>query len=65
MTYWKTANYLDTAPNEVYCDNTFGPAGTDRAGNPWAPGCVPCGNCDRSKKGFAGIRKSRPNARAR
>jgi len=29
-------NYLDTALNEVYYNNTFGQAGTDRAGNPWA-----------------------------
>ncbi len=28
-------NYLDTALNEVYYNNTFGQAGTDRAGNPW------------------------------
>lgn len=26
---------LDTALNEVYYNNTFGQAGTDRAGNPW------------------------------
>jgi hypothetical protein len=29
-------NYLDTALNEVYYNDTFGQAGTDRAGNPWA-----------------------------
>ncbi|MGH9847191.1 MAG: matrixin family metalloprotease [Blastocatellia bacterium] len=28
-------NYLDTALNEVYYNNTFGQAGTDRVGNPW------------------------------
>ncbi len=28
-------NYLDTALNEVYYNDTFGKAGTDRAGNPW------------------------------
>ena len=28
-------NRLDTALNEVYYNNTFGQAGTDRAGNPW------------------------------
>jgi hypothetical protein len=28
-------NYLDSALNEVYYNNTFGQAGTDRAGNPW------------------------------
>jgi hypothetical protein len=28
--------YLDTALNEVYYNNTFGQAGTDRVGNPWA-----------------------------
>ena len=38
MTYWKTANYLDTAPNEVYCDNTFGPAGTRSRGQPVGAG---------------------------
>jgi hypothetical protein len=27
--------YLDTALNEVYYNNTFGQAGTDRVGNPW------------------------------
>lgn len=29
-------NYLDTALNEVYYNNTFGQVGTDRVGNPWA-----------------------------
>jgi hypothetical protein len=29
-------NYLDTALNEVYYNDTFGQAGTDRVGNPWA-----------------------------
>jgi hypothetical protein len=29
-------NHLDTALNEVYYNNTFGQAGTDRVGNPWA-----------------------------
>ena len=29
-------NYLDTALNEVYWNNTFGDPGSDRAGNPWA-----------------------------
>ena len=29
-------NYLDTALNEVYYNNTFGDPGNDRAGNPWA-----------------------------
>ena len=29
-------NYLDTALNEVYYNDTFGQAGTDRANNPWA-----------------------------
>lgn len=28
-------NYLDTALNEVYYNNTFGDPGDDRAGNPW------------------------------
>lgn len=28
-------NRLDTALNEVYYNNTFGQAGTDRVGNPW------------------------------
>jgi hypothetical protein len=28
-------NHLDTALNEVYYNNTFGQAGTDRVGNPW------------------------------
>jgi hypothetical protein len=28
-------NYLDSALNEVYYNNTFGQAGTDRVGNPW------------------------------
>jgi hypothetical protein len=28
-------NYLDTALNEVYYNNTFGQAGTDRVNNPW------------------------------
>ncbi len=28
-------NQLDTALNEVYYNNTFGQAGTDRVGNPW------------------------------
>jgi hypothetical protein len=28
-------NYLDTALNEVYYNNTFGQAGTDRVGKPW------------------------------
>ena len=28
-------NYLDTALNEVYCNNTFGDPSSDRAGNPW------------------------------
>lgn len=28
-------NYLDTALNEVYYNNTFGDPGNDRAGNPW------------------------------
>ena len=28
--------YLDTALNEVYYNNTFGQAGTDRADRPWA-----------------------------
>lgn len=27
--------YLDTALNEVYYNNTFGDWGSDRAGNPW------------------------------
>jgi hypothetical protein len=29
-------NRLDTALNEVYYNDTFGQAGTDRAGDPWA-----------------------------
>jgi hypothetical protein len=29
-------NFLDTALNEVYYNDTFGQAGTDRVGNPWA-----------------------------
>jgi hypothetical protein len=29
-------NYLDTALNEVYYNDTFGKAGTDRVNNPWA-----------------------------
>lgn len=29
-------NYLDTALNEVYYNDTFGDPGDDRAGNPWA-----------------------------
>ncbi len=29
-------NHLDTALNEVYYNNTFGQAGTDRVNNPWA-----------------------------
>jgi hypothetical protein len=29
-------NYLDAALNEVYYNDTFGDADTDRAGNPWA-----------------------------
>lgn len=29
-------NYLDTALNEVYYNNTFGDPGDDRVGNPWA-----------------------------
>jgi hypothetical protein len=28
-------NYLDTALNEVYYNDTFGDSGADRAGNPW------------------------------
>ena len=28
-------NYLDSALNEVYYNDTFGKKGTDRAGNPW------------------------------
>jgi hypothetical protein len=28
-------NYLDTALNEVYYNDTFGDPGNDRAGNPW------------------------------
>ncbi|MGH8636619.1 MAG: matrixin family metalloprotease [Burkholderiales bacterium] len=28
-------NYLDSALNEVYYNDTFGKRGTDRAGNPW------------------------------
>ncbi|OLC73853.1 MAG: hypothetical protein AUH78_12510 [Gemmatimonadetes bacterium 13_1_40CM_4_69_8] len=28
-------NYLDTALNEVYYNNTFGDPGNDRVGNPW------------------------------
>jgi hypothetical protein len=28
-------NYLDSALNEVYFNDTFGKKGTDRAGNPW------------------------------
>jgi hypothetical protein len=28
-------NYLDSALNEVYFNDTFGKRGTDRAGNPW------------------------------
>jgi Matrixin len=29
-------NYLDTALNEVYYNDTFGDPASDRAGNPWA-----------------------------
>lgn len=36
-------NRLDTALNEVYYNNTFGQAGTDRANNPWGINVVPPG----------------------
>ena len=36
-------NYLDTALNEVYYNDTFGERGTDRAGNPWGIDILPPG----------------------
>ncbi|HEX2341890.1 MAG TPA: matrixin family metalloprotease [Vicinamibacterales bacterium] len=36
-------NRLDTALNEVYYNNTFGEAGTDRAGRPWGINSPPPG----------------------
>jgi Matrixin len=36
-------NYLDTALNEVYYNNTFGQAGTDRADRPWGINIAPPG----------------------
>jgi Matrixin len=36
-------NRLDTALNEVYYNNTFGQAGTDRANRPWGINVAPPG----------------------